>query len=85
MTNYFFGGDVSKGYSDFTVLDHNKVIVEPNFRLDDTYTGHENLKAFIERFHSSHPDSFLHVGLESTGGYESNWYNTFLNLRERFN
>jgi len=85
MTNYFFGGDVSKGYSDFTVLDHNKVIVEPNFRLDDTYTGHENLKAFIERFHSSHPDSFLNVGLESTGGYENNWYNTFLNLSERFN
>lgn len=85
MTNYFLGCDASKGYCDFTVLDHSKVIVEPNFRFDDTYTGHQNLKAFLERFLSSHHYSFLHVGLESTGGYESNWYNTFLNLRERFN
>jgi len=85
MTSYFFGCDASKGYSDFIVLDHSKETVEPNFRLDDTYAGHENLKAFLERFRSSHPYSFLHVGLESTGGYESNWYNTFLNLRERFN
>ncbi|MCK5056402.1 MAG: IS110 family transposase [Candidatus Aminicenantes bacterium] len=85
MTSYFFGCDASKGYCDFTVLDHSKVIVEPNFRFDDTYTGHQNLKAFIERFLSSHHYSSLNVGLESTGGYENNWYNTFLNLRERFN
>jgi len=34
--NYYLGGDVSKGYCDFVILDKNKKIIEEGFQLDDT-------------------------------------------------
>ena len=43
MEQYFLGGDVSKGYSDFVILDSRKQRVEENFQLDDTIAGHSFL------------------------------------------
>lgn len=79
---YYMGGDVSKGYSDFVILNHDKEVEEPNFQLDDTPKGHKILQDRVREFFARRPHCTLHVGLESTGGYESNWYNTFLNLGE---
>jgi len=79
-SSYYMGGDVSKGYSDFVILNQDQEIAEPNFQLDDTPKGHEILKDRLTKFFLQRPHCTLYVGLESTGGYESNWYNTFLNL-----
>jgi len=74
MPNYYLGGDASKGYADFTLLDAEKKIVEPNFQLDDTAAGHRSLFQLVRRFGAQHPDSVIYAALESTGGYENNWY-----------
>ena len=80
--HYYMGGDVSKGYCDFVIVNSDKKIVESNFQLDDTPNGHkiltDNLRAFFARMRK--PQATLHIGLESTGGYENNWYHTLLNL-----
>lgn len=85
MTNYYLGGDASKGYCDFVVLNQSKEIVEPNFQLDDTSSGHQILVNTLKTFFAKNPDTIVYAGLESTGGYESNWYNTLLNLKDTFN
>ena len=79
---YYMGGDASKGYTDFVILNSDKEVEEPNFQLDDTPGGHKILQDRLREFFARRPLATLHVGLESTGGYESNWYNTFWNLSE---
>lgn len=76
MNNYYLGIDVSKGYSDFVMLNEKKELVSKGFQLDDTFIGHNNLYEFLSKFIKSHPDSEVYCGLESTGGYENNWYNS---------
>jgi transposase len=71
---YFMGCDVSKGYADFIVLDKSKRCIEHTFQLDDTFAGHNCLYQKLERFFADHPQSRLYAGVESTGGYENNWY-----------
>jgi len=71
---YFMGCDVSKGYADFIVLDKSKRCIEHAFQLDDTFAGHNCLYQKLERFFADHPQSRLYAGVESTGGYENNWY-----------
>ena len=79
---YHLGGDASKGYCDFVILDQEKKIVESNFQLDDTSIGHQSLVETINTLFVRHPDAVLYSGLESTGGYESNWYKTLLKLKD---
>ena len=74
MTNYYLGSDVSKGYADFQFIDTKKQKVGASFQLDDTHTGHAALYLRLQDFLNEHPDSQLYVALESTGGYERNWY-----------
>jgi transposase len=71
---YFMGCDVSKGYADFIVLDKSKRCIEHAFQLDDTFAGHNCLYQKLECFFADHPQSRLYAGVESTGGYENNWY-----------
>jgi transposase len=85
MIDYYLGSDASKGYCDFVILDKSKEIVEPNFQLDDTYSGHQILIKTLKGFFAKNPDMVFYAGLESTGGYESNWYNTLLNLKDTVN
>lgn len=80
MNTYYLGADVSKGYSDFVMLDEEKKVVDKNFQLDDTHDGHEKLTRYLEIFVSAHPDSTIHAAVESTGGYEDNWYERFREL-----
>lgn len=73
MGKGFLGIDVSKGYADFLLLDEKKQIVEDAFVLEDTSQGRKQLKALIEKWLSQGIEQ-LNCGVESTGGYENNWY-----------
>lgn len=72
-TKAFLGIDVSKGYADFLLLDEQKQTVEEAFVLEDNRKGREELKALIEKWFSQGVEQ-LYCGVESTGGYENNWY-----------
>jgi len=85
MKNYYLGCDVSKGYADFVILDSNKIIIENNFQLDDTFVGHNRLYSILTDFYKEHPNSAILSAVESTGGYENNWFNTLSKLNEILN
>jgi transposase len=70
----FLGIDVSKGYADFLLLDQNKKVLEESFQLEDNNGGRRQLKELIEKWFSLGTE-ILYCGVESTGGYENNWYN----------
>jgi transposase len=59
--------------------------VESNFQLDDTGQGHQALKKILQRLFARHSATTLYAGLESTGGYENNWYQMLLNLSASLN
>lgn len=82
MERFFMGVDASKGYADFTILDLKKETVVPNFQLDDTPAGHKRLNELLVGFSSDRPGSRLFAGIESTGGYENNWFNSLLGFRD---
>lgn len=85
MEKYYLGCDVSKGYCDFVMLDRSKKVAEANFQLDDTAEGHTELCRIIHNFTLYHRDSTIHIGLESTGGYENNWYELFRKIQGIYN
>ncbi|PXF59154.1 MAG: hypothetical protein C4B58_04375 [Deltaproteobacteria bacterium] len=72
---YYLGADVSKGYADFVILDSRKQPVEKNFQMDDRFPGHCQLYDMLDNFYQNHPDSKIYAAVESTGGYENNWFN----------
>lgn len=74
MLRYYLGLDASKGYADFALLDEAKQLLESTFQLDDTYEGHHALLQYLQTFFTQHPEAELFVAVESTGGYENNWY-----------
>jgi transposase len=82
MADFYMGCDVSKGYADFVVLGKRKCVVEKAFQVDDTSEGHSALSAFLTNFFVRHPGAVLHAGVESTGGYEDNWYGLLRRLGE---
>jgi len=67
------------------ILDQAKNIQEADFQLDDTFEGHVELCRVIDIFFLAHPDGIIYAGLESTGGYENNWYRLFWTLQDRYN
>jgi transposase len=85
MEQYYLGGDVSKGYSDFVILDNRKQLVKENFQLDDTIAGHSLLYDRLLNFFEEHPEAELCAALESTGGYENNWHNTLSKFQSSLN
>ena len=85
MQHYYLGGDVSKGYADFVILNSRKQPVEENFQLDDTHLGHCQLHEQLSGFFNKHPGAKLHAALESTGGYENNWYSTLFKFQGSLN
>ena len=82
---YFLGADVSKGYSDFVILDRQKQPVVENFQLDDTIVGHSFLYNRLHDFFKQHPDTEISAAVESTGGYENNWYNALCKFQSSLN
>ena len=82
---FYLGGDISKGYSDFVIINKHKQVVKENFQLDDTADGHAQLHDQLYQFVAKHPTARLNAAVESTGGYENNWYNALLAFRESLN
>jgi transposase len=74
MSHFFLGIDASKGYADFALLDERQVPVAKGFQLDDTAAGHQRLSSYLQEFVVAHPHSTITAAVESTGGYENNWY-----------
>lgn len=85
MEKFYLGIDVSKGYGDFVILNSEKKPVVDNFQLDDTFNGHSCLYTKLKEFFETHPDSLLYAGVESTGGYENNWYNSLVEFQGALN
>lgn len=85
MKPFYMGIDVSKGYADFVIINPKKKPVTQGFQLDDTFDGHKALYSIVARFLSNHPDSRLFAGMESTGGYENNWYNSLVAFQGSLN
>jgi len=70
----FLGSDVSKGTCNFVLLGEEGELLESNFQLDDNREGHQQLYELIGRFKEENDLEKIIVGVESTGGYENNWY-----------
>jgi len=85
MEPFYMGIDVSKGYADFMIINSKKHPVVQGFQLDDTFDGHRSLYNILGRFLSEHPDASLFAGMESTGGYENNWYSALIEFQDVFN
>jgi transposase len=82
---FYMGIDVSKGYADFMIIDRKKNPIIKGFQLDDTFDGHRCLYETLERFIAEHPGASLFVGMESTGGYENNWYQSLTRFQGSLN
>lgn len=76
--NGYLGVDVSKGYADFTLLDSNKNQLEGVFQLDDTRHGHDCLKEQLQHMIKTHGLTHVYSAVESTGGFENNWYGSLM-------
>ena len=85
MKSFYMGIDVSKGYADFVIINQQKQPVVKGFQLDDTFDGHSHLHEIVSRFLIDHPHAVICAAVESTGGYENNWYNTLIRLQASLN
>lgn len=83
-TKAFLGIDVSKGYADFLLLGVDKKPLDDSFQLYDTSRDREQLKRIIIKWFAA-GISCLYCGVESTGGYENNWYAFIKQLSSEFN
>jgi transposase len=70
----YLGIDVSKGYSDFVLLDKSRTELESCFQLDDNHVGHAELIGQLKVLKQKHGLTEYRALLESTGGYENNWF-----------
>lgn len=85
MQTFYLGIDVSKGYADFIILNSQRKVVVESFQLDDTFEGHCLLYELLLNFLAERADSIICAALESTGGYENNWYNALLEFQGSLN
>jgi transposase len=85
MKSFYLGIDVSKGYADFVVINAKKQPVVQNFQLDDTFESHSRLYAILQAFLAEHSKATLYAAMESTGGYENNWYNSLTQFQASIN
>jgi len=75
----FLGADVSKGMCNFVLQKGTGEELESNFQLDDNREGHKVLYDLLRDWKERHGLKKIVVGLESTGGYENNWYKNLRN------
>lgn len=81
---WYLGIDVSKGYADFALLSELLVQQEETFQLDDTKSGHEQFEIWVDTLFKLHPNLEIDCGVESTGGFENNWYALIIRLSSTF-
>lgn len=77
------GIDVSKGYADFVLIDAGFNQLETTFQLDDTSKGHALLEKHLKEFIEKHGLSKVYCGIESTGGFEDNWFALLCRLSDK--
>lgn len=70
----FLGIDISKGYADFVLLDREFNPRERVLQFDDTHQGHSSFKQWLKSVLIAHGLTHIYAGVESTGGFENNWY-----------
>lgn len=75
----YLGIDVSKGHADFYLQDEKFNRLTDAYNLFDNAQGHELLREKLNDWFSQGMEC-LYVGVESTGGYENNWYYMLLSL-----
>jgi transposase len=80
----YLGIDVSKGYADFLLVDQERSVLEEAFQLEDTVSGRSMLGGLIKGWLAGGIDE-LRCGVESTGGYENNWYDYLHGLSRTLN
>lgn len=80
MNEFFLGIDVSKGYADFVMIDNSENVVIDYFQLDDTPEGYNVLLKILKKFSRQHSGCIVYAAVESTGGYERNWYKALLSF-----
>lgn len=85
MQPFYLGIDASKGYAGFIMLDSQKRVVTESFQLDDTFEGHCLLHELLMNFLTDHAEAIIYAAVESTGGYENNWYNALLAFQGSLN
>ena len=85
MEPFYLGIDVSKGYADFMIINSKKQTVVQAFQLDDTFEGHQTLYNALGVFMAKHDEATLFAGMESTGGYENNWYHSLIQFQGSLN
>ena len=81
MSKYYLGIDASKGYADFVLLSGDRKFIEKGFQLNDTFDGHCKLFEIL----SGYASHVIYAGIESTGGYENNWYHMLRKIRRNLN
>jgi transposase len=84
QTKAFLGIDVSKGYADFLLLNETKEVIEESFQLQDNRAGRKQLQELIAEWFLLGLKT-LYCGVESTGGYENNWYSFLKSISRHFN
>lgn len=84
MKKYYVGGDVSKGYCDFIILDKTSKVIEPIFQLDDTSNGYKKLRQILKKL-SRDDETLFFIGFESTGGYENKWIEAIYSFKSTMN
>lgn len=80
----YLGIDVSKGYADFILLGPGKNILEKTFQLTDSVEGRKRLLSLIQSWFDEGLQT-LYCGVESTGGYEDNWYRMLKGMSGHYN
>jgi transposase len=78
MREVFYGIDVSKGYAD--IIRTGKDIPKNGnyWKLNDTKEGIKELMTLV--IEDVKRGQSVYMGVESTGGYENNWYNNFYGI-----
>lgn len=79
----YLGIDVAKGSADFLLVNARKVPLEDGFVLDDCSQGREKVTELIEQWFASGITQ-LYCGVESTGGYENNWFRLLCRLAGKY-
>jgi hypothetical protein len=63
------------------MLNAKKQPVIENFQLDDTFEGHARLYERLRSFNQDYPQARIFAAVESTGGYENNWFRSLLKFQ----
>ena len=79
----FLGIDVSKGYSDFVLIDSSFNELEKPFKLYDTPDGHSALEKRLSDYITKHGLFVVNCGVESTGGLEDHWFSCIFRLSDK--